>query len=109
MDTFATEPPTRTHIKGNQKHLVHHHNHEHHHGIIPQTTILMVVIPIVIVILLLAISLIIALLRRVKSSKANGNADGKKNCMFVAHSIINFNNATGKNIHTVYYNEHLLV
>ncbi|GJR98919.1 probable serine/threonine-protein kinase PBL7 [Tanacetum coccineum] len=91
MDTYATEPPTRAHIKGNQKHLARHQNH---HDVIPQTTILMVVTPIVIVILLLAISLIVALLGRVKSSKSNGNADGKQNCMFVAHSIINFNGAT---------------
>ncbi|KAK1421531.1 hypothetical protein QVD17_23943 [Tagetes erecta] len=91
-ETKATEPPTRTHIKGNRNHLLHHHNQHHH--IHPETTFLVVLVPIVLVILILAISLLVAYLRRVKSPKLNGTASANKSCMFNAHSIITFNGTT---------------
>ncbi|KAI3798555.1 hypothetical protein L1987_33832 [Smallanthus sonchifolius] len=87
METIATEPPPRTHTKGNRNHLLHHQDHH----MLPETSILVVVALIVIIVLLIAISVIVALLRRVKSSKPNENTNGTKNCMFVAHSIIQFN------------------
>lgn len=95
METNAIEPPTRTHDKGNHSRMLHHHNQYHRHETFPETAILTVVIPVVIVILLGAISIVIALLRRMKSSKPNGNTKGNKTCMFGPHSIITFNPTTG--------------
>ncbi|KAL7612298.1 hypothetical protein Lser_V15G06752 [Lactuca serriola] len=92
-NTTDTEPPSRMHVNENHTHLHHHHQqrHQYHHrDILPESTILVVVIPIVLVILLLAISLIVALLRRVKSLKPNGNTKHNQNCMFISHSIITF-------------------
>ncbi|KAI3518918.1 hypothetical protein L1887_07815 [Cichorium endivia] len=86
MDTNTAEPPSRRHENHNR--LSHHQ--QPHRDMIPETTILVIAIPIVVVILLLAISVIVALLRRAKSPKPNGNINGNKNCMFIAHSIITF-------------------
>ncbi|KAM0056057.1 putative protein kinase RLK-Pelle-Extensin family [Helianthus debilis subsp. tardiflorus] len=100
MKTNATEPPTRTHIKGSRSHSLHdsHHHHNRDHHIHPESTILVVLVPIVIVILLLAISLVVAFLRCAKSPKPNGTAaNGNKSCMFNAHSIITFNGTTDMN------------
>ncbi|KAI3775863.1 hypothetical protein L1987_45619 [Smallanthus sonchifolius] len=97
MESNVTEPPSRTHIKGNRNYLLrhnHHRRHNHHHQIHLETTLLVVLVPIVIVVLLLAISLIVAFLRRVKSPKPNGIAKGNKSCMFNAHSIITLNGTT---------------
>ncbi|KAL4578045.1 hypothetical protein LXL04_014160 [Taraxacum kok-saghyz] len=91
METYTAEPPPKMHATDNHNRLRHHQRQY----VLPETTILLVVIPIVVVFLLLAISLIIALLRRVKSPKqTTGNSN--KNCMFIAHSIINFDAAPDK-------------
>ncbi|KAI3445289.1 hypothetical protein Pfo_001986 [Paulownia fortunei] len=98
----TASPPSKNQIQRN--HQLDHipQSHGHHHEIIPSSSLLILVIPIIIVILLLAILLLTLMLRRVQFSRGNTTTSvatrksiiNNSNCMFIAHSTINFNSSS---------------
>lgn len=76
-----------------------HKNHQHN-DMLPSTSALLIIIPIIIIILLIAISLLIVMLKRIKSAKHNGINSSKSrsvidnsNCMIVAHRAIDIHSS----------------
>ncbi|KAH8490968.1 hypothetical protein H0E87_023194 [Populus deltoides] len=101
MEPSTTGEPAKSHGNHtNKHHSLHSQLHDHHHGILSSTSILIVIISAISVVLVLTIFLIIAMLRRHKSSKNRGSCRDLSSCntsKFVAHTTISFTSSPDVN------------
>jgi len=99
MEPSTTGEPAKSHGNHtNKHHSLHSQLHDHHHGILSSTSILIIIISAISVVLVLTIFLIIAMLRRLKSSKNRGSCRDLSSCntsKFVAHTNISFTSSPG--------------
>ncbi|KAL9379042.1 hypothetical protein Peur_027524 [Populus x canadensis] len=101
MEPSTTGEPAKSHGNHtNKHHSLHSQLHDHHHGILSSTSILVIIISAISVVLVLTIFLIIAMLRRLKSSKNRGSCRDLSSCntsKFVAHTTISFTSSPDVN------------
>ncbi|KAJ6883573.1 hypothetical protein NC652_030726 [Populus alba x Populus x berolinensis] len=101
MEPSTTGEPAKSHGNHtNKHHSLHSQLHDHRHGILSSTSILIIIISAISVVLVLTIFLIIAMVRRLKSSKNRGSCKDLSSCntsKFIAHTTISFTSSPDVN------------